>query len=407
MISPILYQQLGILYSISGVPFCIASRSKGVLQAFPSDAGPFFTAQYRGEIPEDPPEELHENGIRIYYEETFFALALTNLTEDYYAVTMPVSPVLHEAGTAVSRLATHVPQELQSDYYRLINAAPPTDTARLIHIMTMIKILFTGNEAVGIDFLGIDETPLTQEEVDMRKLDQKLHTSREEQDLLARQIPDHQVELIMDAVENGKENRLQKMLEQYSCGRVERLSPNYVRHMKYSFVSLLQEAGEHAVKGGLSRRTMRQLLALYCQRMDLLKDALSVQNFTVDCLRDFCSRVAKAKDTAGCSPYTKKACSYILENLYRPLRVEDVADYMNLDRRTLLCYFRRDLSMTISEYISEQRLQEAAYLLRSSQMSPSEISDLLQFSHQSHFGKKFRERFGMTPGTYRAKNAQS
>ena len=63
--------------------------------------------------------------------------------------------------------------------------------------------------------------------------------------------------------------------------------------------------------------------------------------------------------------------------------------------------------MTISEYISEQRLQEAAYLLRSSQMSPGEISDLLQFSHQSHFGKKFKERFGVTPGTYRAKNAQS
>jgi len=56
---------------------------------------------------------------------------------------------------------------------------------------------------------------------------------------------------------------------------------------------------------------------------------------------------------------------------------------------------------TISQHIRSMRLQEACRLLKSTNLSYSDIAYELGFTDQSYFIKQFKETMGITPAKYR------
>ena len=59
------------------------------------------------------------------------------------------------------------------------------------------------------------------------------------------------------------------------------------------------------------------------------------------------------------------------------------------------------LSMSLGEYIRQQKLKKALPLLLDSSMTLTEITYRAGFSDQSHFNRVFRSYFNMNPGYYR------
>lgn len=63
--------------------------------------------------------------------------------------------------------------------------------------------------------------------------------------------------------------------------------------------------------------------------------------------------------------------------------------------------FHKELHMTFSNYLKQQRIIAAQNMLRHSDYDYSEIASFLAFSSQSHFTKVFRQETGYTPKEYR------
>ncbi len=59
------------------------------------------------------------------------------------------------------------------------------------------------------------------------------------------------------------------------------------------------------------------------------------------------------------------------------------------------------MNLTISEFITQEKIEEAKRLLIGSNHTLLEISNLLHFSDQSYFTKSFKKVTGMTPKVYR------
>ena len=57
--------------------------------------------------------------------------------------------------------------------------------------------------------------------------------------------------------------------------------------------------------------------------------------------------------------------------------------------------------MSPTEYRTHLRLMHAAELLRFGTASVSDITERLGFVDSAYFAKKFKERYGVTPLTYR------
>jgi len=59
------------------------------------------------------------------------------------------------------------------------------------------------------------------------------------------------------------------------------------------------------------------------------------------------------------------------------------------------------------EYINEYRLTQAAILLLETDKAVSEISADCGFASASYFGKLFREKTGVSPGSFRISGASA
>jgi AraC-like DNA-binding protein len=66
--------------------------------------------------------------------------------------------------------------------------------------------------------------------------------------------------------------------------------------------------------------------------------------------------------------------------------------------------FHRETGLTFSDYVMRQRIETAGNMLRYSDYSSTEISEILAFSSQSYFIRCFRKVYGMTPSEYRRKS---
>ncbi len=91
-------------------------------------------------------------------------------------------------------------------------------------------------------------------------------------------------------------------------------------------------------------------------------------------------------------------------NLGAELPVEKLAERVKLNRTTLQQVFRQMYGMTIYEYRTQVRMQEARNLLLEEELSVTEIAGLCGYTNASKFAACFRRVTGMPPGEWRRAN---
>jgi len=95
---------------------------------------------------------------------------------------------------------------------------------------------------------------------------------------------------------------------------------------------------------------------------------------------------------------------YIRENLGEPHSVYSICNVFKISNSQLYRAFRKHLKMTVVEYITELRIEEARRMLKDSTDDHiKDISAKLGFSDQFYFSKVFRSITGMSPSEYRNK----
>jgi two-component system response regulator YesN len=62
------------------------------------------------------------------------------------------------------------------------------------------------------------------------------------------------------------------------------------------------------------------------------------------------------------------------------------------------------MGMTFSDYLTERRIAGAKDLLKNTSMKMSDVAFEIGYSHQSYFGRKFRQFTGMSPLQFRKAN---
>lgn len=98
--------------------------------------------------------------------------------------------------------------------------------------------------------------------------------------------------------------------------------------------------------------------------------------------------------------------TFIQENLTAPLSVQSVADYFHYSRARLSSLYKDATGNSISDAISDARIQEAKKLLREGGCSIAQISESLGFSSPQYFSYKFAKLTGEPPTHYSKKHKQ-
>ncbi|MBO5305528.1 MAG: PocR ligand-binding domain-containing protein [Clostridia bacterium] len=100
----------------------------------------------------------------------------------------------------------------------------------------------------------------------------------------------------------------------------------------------------------------------------------------------------------------QRALNYIHENLGTELTVESISKNANISKSAMYRRFQSCFGCTVSEYISEKRIEKATELLAKSDLSVEEVSRVVGFSSGSYFSKIFKKKRGISP--FQFKNNQ-
>ena len=80
---------------------------------------------------------------------------------------------------------------------------------------------------------------------------------------------------------------------------------------------------------------------------------------------------------------------------------EELAEKLYMSPVHLARIFKKETGMTLNEYATELRMEEAKSLLANTRKSISWIASQLCYQNFSYFSRVFKKETGMSPGEYR------
>lgn len=88
----------------------------------------------------------------------------------------------------------------------------------------------------------------------------------------------------------------------------------------------------------------------------------------------------------------------------KDISVNMLADHVHLTPTYLSSLFRKETGKTISEYITEVRIENSAVLLMEPRSKLDEVADRSGYNDANYFSKAFKKLKGMTPSQFRRKH---
>ena len=101
--------------------------------------------------------------------------------------------------------------------------------------------------------------------------------------------------------------------------------------------------------------------------------------------------------------YTQQAKEYILSHLSENFSRQEIADHVHLSQNHLARLFRQETGSSISDFILQQRMQQAFGLLTNTSLPVGQVAEQVGYENYSYFLTLFRRVSGMTPSQYREK----
>lgn len=100
----------------------------------------------------------------------------------------------------------------------------------------------------------------------------------------------------------------------------------------------------------------------------------------------------------------KKVIGYINENYACVIRLEELAQLVNMNAQYLCRYFKKYIGKTIMEYVNEIRIEKAAEALAETKDKVIDIAQNVGFENTGYFIRRFKKEKGVTPSEYRKKS---
>ena len=102
--------------------------------------------------------------------------------------------------------------------------------------------------------------------------------------------------------------------------------------------------------------------------------------------------------------YILKTLKFIEENYMRDISSADIAENIGISSDYITKQFKKELELTPLDYLRKYRIAKAIELIKTTDMSISDVSSACGFNDLSLFSKVFKQTFGLSPRDFKKEN---
>ncbi|MBQ6796589.1 MAG: helix-turn-helix domain-containing protein [Clostridia bacterium] len=179
------------------------------------------------------------------------------------------------------------------------------------------------------------------------------------------------------------------------------LSKNPLQNIRYHFITTAALVTRFCVEGGMELERAYGLSDFYIAKMDCLTSERDIVALHHEMVLDFTQKMNAGRKNLSVSRPVRQSVDYIFLHLHSRLTLGELAENAGVSSGYLSKLFRRELGISVTDYIRAKKLESAQELLRYSDLSIVEIASYLAFASESYFVKVFHRHVGMTPKKYR------
>ena len=210
-------------------------------------------------------------------------------------------------------------------------------------------------------------------------------------------------ETLMDMVRRGDSAALRQWVSAAPPVRAGLIASDQLRQLRNTFIVTATLNTRAAIRGGLDAEEALSLSDAYIRRVEQLGTQSAILNLQYNMILEFTEQVEKLRRGASPTKLAVDVANYVQRHLSEPIRAEAMAKEFYLSRTHFSAKFKKETGMTPTDFILNEKTEEAKRLLRYSDKSAAAIGAYLGFSSHGHFARVFRKYTGMTPGEYREK----
>ena len=186
------------------------------------------------------------------------------------------------------------------------------------------------------------------------------------------------------------------------------IANNPIRNIKNLAIVDVTVSSRAALDAGLDSETVYTISDGYILQIEESKTQSEIEAIANLAANEFCALVKKIKEngvnfSVNTPEVFVKAYNYILRNLNQKLNVEEISQKVGISHDYLEKLFKRELGITVGNFILSSRVQSSQKLLKNSNMSISEIAIAMGFSSSSHYIKAYKSIYNITPSKHRVR----
>ncbi len=107
--------------------------------------------------------------------------------------------------------------------------------------------------------------------------------------------------------------------------------------------------------------------------------------------------LTEMKERESHNLHVARAIDYVNEHIKERIGLSQIAKRLHLSREYTAFLFKREMGMTVSEFINRKRLSLARDMIREGGMSLSEVSEAVGYDNYGYFSRLFKKHYGITP----------
>lgn len=175
-----------------------------------------------------------------------------------------------------------------------------------------------------------------------------------------------------------------------------------LRYHKNNMIVLLTLCSRACIHGGLSPDISYDLNDYYAQKIEFCKSITDTEKVCFEMLEDYVSRVQEMKQNTSVSNLIRHSCEYIKSHLTESISIDELAAQTGYTKYYFSHKFKKEMGCSVSDYILNEKIEQAKLLLSGTSESIQSISDQLAFSNRSYFYTCFQKITGMSPTQWRS-----